>query len=100
MEESIKRNVAKVALFAGLSWIGYKIISGIASNKSSKEIVKETVAPITNVAEEVKKITKRFLKGSPEAKAHMAKIRASPKKEGSKKAMSKKEHKKFKTFLI
>ena len=80
MEESIKRNVAKVALFAGLSWIGYKIISGIASNKSSSEIVKETVAPITNAAAEVKKITKKFLKGSPEAKAHMAKIRAMPRK--------------------
>jgi hypothetical protein len=63
-------------MFAALSWIGYKIISGIASDKSSKEIVKETVAPITNAAAEVKKITKKFLKGSPEAKAHMAAIRA------------------------
>ena len=80
MDDSIKRNIAKIGIFAALSWIGYKIISGIASDKSSKEIVKETVAPITNAAAEVSKITKKFLKGSPEAKAHMAAIRAKIKK--------------------
>ena len=69
MDDSLKRNIAKVGMFAALSWIGYKIISGIASDKSSKEIVKETVAPITNAAAEVSKITKKFLKGSPEAKS-------------------------------
>ena len=80
MDDSLKRNIAKIGIFAALSWIGYKIISGIASDKSSKEIVKETVAPITNAAAEVSKITKKFLKGSPEAKAHMAAIRAKIKK--------------------
>jgi hypothetical protein len=88
MDDSLKRNIAKIGIFAALSWIGYKIISGIASDKSSKEIVKETVAPITNAAAEVKKITKKFLKGSPEAKEHMAAIRAKikPKDKVEKKA--------------
>jgi hypothetical protein len=111
MDDSLKRNIAKIGMFAALSWIGYKIISGIASDKSSKEIVKETVAPITNAAAEVKKITKKFLKGSPEAKAHMAAIRAKIKPKdkvvkknvkisSSGKAMSDKEYKKFKTYEV
>jgi hypothetical protein len=83
MEESTKRNILKVAAYAGVAWITYKIISGIASKKSSSEIIKETVAPITETASEVKKITKKFLKGSPEAKEYMAKIRAMPKKKKS-----------------
>jgi hypothetical protein len=115
MDDSLKRNIVKIGMFAALSWIGYKIISGIASDKSSKEIVKETVAPITNAAAEVSKITKKFLKGSPEAKAHMAAIRSKIKKKekvekpalkknlkisSSGKVMSDKEYKKFKSFEV
>ena len=76
MDDSTKRNIAKVGMFAGLAWIGYKIVSGLTSNKSASTIVKETVAPIEKAASEVKKVTKKFLKGSPEAKAHMAALRA------------------------
>ena len=112
MDDSLKRNIAKIGIFAALSWIGYKIISGIASDKSSKEIVKETVAPITNAAAEVKKITKKFLKGSPEAKEYMRNLRSMPRKNKSEKSslkknvkinsksMSDKEYKKFKSFEV
>ena len=76
MEDSLKRNIVKVGLFAGLAWIGYNLVRGFSKNKSPSEIVKETVAPIENAAAEVKKVTKKFLKGSPEAKKFMADLRA------------------------
>jgi len=76
MEDSLKRNIVKVGLFAGIAWIGYNIVKGFSKNKSPSEIVKETVAPIENAAAEVKKVTKKFLKGSPEAKKFMAEMRA------------------------
>jgi cobyric acid synthase len=79
-KDDIIRNVAKIAAAVGLTWIGYKIVTGLANNKSSSEIVKETVEPISNAASEVKKITRKFLKGSPEAKEYMRKLRSMPRK--------------------
>jgi hypothetical protein len=76
MDETIKRNIAKVAMWGALAWASWRIFKGIEKKETASEIVKETVAPITNAANEFKKITKKFLKGSPEAKAHMAAIRA------------------------
>ena len=76
MEAPIKRNVAKLLMWGAAAWVGYKAISGLANKDSPEKIIKETVAPIEKAASEVKKVTKRLLKGSPEAKAHMAKLRA------------------------
>lgn len=75
MEDRIKANIAKVLMWGALAWATWKVTKGIAEKKSSSEIVKETVAPITNVAAEVKKVTKKFLKGSPEAKEYMRSLR-------------------------
>lgn len=74
--DDLKRNIVKVLTFVGLAYVGYKIVDGLSKNKSASEIVKDTVKPVENVAAEVKKVTKKFLKGSPEAKAHMASLRA------------------------
>lgn len=79
-KDDISRNVAKILAALGLTWVGYKIVTGLSKNQSSSEIVKETVEPISNVAESVKKTTKRFLKGSPEAKEYMRKLRSMPRK--------------------
>jgi len=76
MEAPIKRNVAKLLMWGAAAWVGYKAISGLANKKSPEKIIKETVEPVEKVVKEVKKVTKRLLKGSPEAKAHMAKIRS------------------------
>ncbi len=93
MDEALKRNIAKIGLFSSLAWISYKIVQGLTSNKSTSQIVKETVAPVEKVASEIKKTTKRLLKGSPEAKEYMAKIRSKNKtKRGEgKRAMRKKK---------
>jgi len=76
MEAPIKRNVAKLLMWGAAAWVGYKAVSGLANNKSPEKIIKETVKPIEKAAVEVKKVTKRLLKGSPEAKAHMANLRS------------------------
>lgn len=74
--DDLKRNIVKILTYAGLAYVGYKIIEGLSKNKSASEIVKDTVKPVETVAQEVKKVTKKFLKGSAEAKAHMAKLRS------------------------
>lgn len=74
-KDDVMRNLAKVATAAGLVWVGYKIVQGLSKNQSATQIVKETVKPIENVATEVKKISKKLLKGSPEAKERMKKLR-------------------------
>ena len=76
MEAEIKRNIAKLLMWGTAAWVGYKAISGLADKKSPEKIIKETVKPIEKAAAEVKKTTKKFLKGSPEAKAYMAKLRS------------------------
>ena len=76
MDQNIKRNIVKVLLFAGVGWISYKLIKGFAAGKSSTQIVKETFKPVETAVAETKKVFKKFLKGSPEAKAHMAKMRS------------------------
>ncbi len=85
MAESTNRNIAKIGMFAAMAWVGYKIISGFAKEKAPAKIVKETVAPVEKVVKEVKKKAKRFVKGSPEAKAFMANLRAKKKPKKSKK---------------
>ena len=95
MEAPIKRNVAKLLMWGAAAWVGYKAISGLANKKSPEKIIKETVEPVEKAAAEVKKVTKKFLKGSPEAKAHMAKLRAknkTPRGQG-KRALKKKAKK-------
>jgi hypothetical protein len=79
-KDDIARNAAKIAAAVGITWIAYKIVSGFSKNQTSSEIVKETVEPISNAASEVKKITRKFLKGSPEAKEYMRKLRSMPRK--------------------
>jgi hypothetical protein len=82
MDPSVKRNLIKAGIFAGVAWIGYSIIKGISKNQSVETIVKESVAPaiaVTEGASQVVKKAARFLKGSPEAKAHMASIRGKKK---------------------
>lgn len=74
--DDLKRNIVKILTYAGLAYVGYKIIEGLSKNKSASEIVKDTVKPVETVAQEVKNVTKKFLKGSAEAKAHMAKLRS------------------------
>ena len=76
MEAPIKRNVAKLLMWGATAWVGYKAISGLANKDSPEKIIKETVEPVEKAAAEVKKVTKRLLKGSPEAKAHMANLRS------------------------
>jgi len=76
MEASIKRNIAKILMWGTAAWVGYKAVSGLANKKSPEKIIKETVAPVEKAAAEVKKVTKRLLKGSPEAKAYMANLRS------------------------
>ena len=76
MEAPIKRNVAKLLMWGAAAWVGYKAVSGLANNKSPEKIIKETVKPVEKAVKEVKKVTKRLLKGSPEAKAHMANLRS------------------------
>lgn len=73
--DDIMRNVAKVATYAGLAWIAYKIVKGLSKNQTATEIVKETVQPIEKAASEIKSISKKLLKGSPEAKERMKKLR-------------------------
>ena len=75
MEAPIKRNVAKLLMWGAAAWVGYKGISGLVNKKSPEKIIKETVEPVEKAATEVKKVTKRLLKGSPEAKAYMANLR-------------------------
>lgn len=82
MDPDVKRNLVKVGVFAGIAWIGYAIVKGISKNESAESIVKESVAPVAAVVEGADKVVKkaaRFLKGSPEAKAHMAAIRGKKK---------------------
>jgi len=79
-KDDVMRNIAKIAAYAGIAWIGYKIVQGLSKNKSASTIVKETVVPITEAATTVKKVTKKFLKGSPEAKEYMRKLRSMPRK--------------------
>jgi len=80
MEDTLKRNIVKVGFFSALAWVAYKVVKGVSKNESPEKVIKEVVAPVDKVATEVKKVTKRFLKGSPEAKAYMAKIRSMPRK--------------------
>ena len=89
MEAPIKRNVAKLLMWGAAAWVGYKAISGLANKDSPEKIIKETVAPIEKAASEVKKVTKKFLKGSPEAKAHMANLRSKRKPKSKSEAGSK-----------
>jgi hypothetical protein len=74
-KDDVMRNLAKIATGAGLVWIGYKIVQGLSKNQSPTQIVQETVKPIEKVAAEVKSISKKLLKGSPEAKERMKKLR-------------------------
>ena len=95
MEAPIKRNVAKLLMWGAAAWVGYKAVSGLANKDSPEKIIKETVKPIEKAAVEVKKVTKRLLKGSPEAKAHMANLRSknkTPRGQG-KRALKKKAKK-------
>lgn len=74
-KDDIMRNVAKVATYAGLAWVAYKIIQGLSKNQSATQIVSETVKPIEKAASEIKSISRKLLKGSPEAKERMRKLR-------------------------
>jgi hypothetical protein len=78
MDPSVKRNLIKAGIFAGVAWIGYSIIKGISKNQSVETIVKESVAPaiaVTEGASQVVKKAAKFLKGSPEAKEYMKNLR-------------------------
>ena len=75
MNTSIKRNIAKVAIMGALAWASFRIIKGISKKESASVIIEKTVAPIEDTVKEVKKISKKFIKGSPEAKEYMAKLR-------------------------
>lgn len=74
-KDDVMRNLAKIATAVGLGWIAYKVVKGLSNNQTATQIVSETVKPIENVASEIKKTTKKLLKGSPEAKARMAALR-------------------------
>jgi hypothetical protein len=76
MESNQKRVLSKLLLYVGVGYLAYKIANGFSNKKSPEKIIKETVAPVTKAISEVKKIAQKFVKGSPEAKAHMASIRA------------------------
>lgn len=95
MDETIKRNIAKIAMWGALAWATWRVVKGVEKKESASEIVKETVKPITDAADTVKKVTKKFLKGSPEAKAYMAKLREKGK--GVKRGEGKRALKKKKT---
>ncbi|MFA6462375.1 MAG: hypothetical protein WCV90_09005 [Candidatus Woesearchaeota archaeon] len=102
MEDSLKRNILKIGVFAGLSWLTYKLIKGVSENKSVPVIVKETIAPVVTVVNEVKTAARKLVKGSPEAKKFMADMRAKkkPKTNNSGKAMTDDEHKQIKSFTV
>ena len=112
MDDSVKRNIAKAAIYAGIAWVTYKVVTGLASNDSPSKVIKETVAPILTPVETVKDVVApvvavpvavskkfiRFIKGSPEAKAHMAKLRSMHKKKDSKSMQPAKVEKVMKEF--
>jgi len=79
-KDDLMRNIAKIAAAVGLTWIGYKIVTGLSKNQSATQIVQETVKPIEKAAAEVKSISKKLLKGSPEAKERMSRLRSMQKK--------------------
>jgi hypothetical protein len=105
MDENLKRNVVKAAMIASIAWFVYKLVKGIEEHKSLPQTAKEAVTEpvkaavavpekIVEIAEKIAEIAgdvvlniaekksepvknpRYFQKGSPEAKEHMAKMRA------------------------
>ena len=79
MEDSDKRNLAKLIAISAVAWVSYKIIKGLNKEepieKIVKEIVTEPVAAVVAVPETIIKKAAHLIKGSPEAKAYMANLR-------------------------
>jgi high-affinity Fe2+/Pb2+ permease len=108
MNNDQKRVLGKVLLYGAIAYGAYKIVKGIKENKTPEAIVEDIIKTPVVAAEKVVKKAVRFVKGSPEAIAHMANLRKmqkhnkkeQPKKDKEHKAMTDKEHKKFKTFIV
>ena len=100
MDVENQENVKKLAVVAGVALGGYflyKLSNGTSVSSSVKQTVEKPLEIVQEVADEVVKVGKKglkyFTKGSPEAKAHMAKLRSKKKKKSPKKKSSKKSKK-------
>jgi hypothetical protein len=98
VQDDIKRNLFKVAVFGTLAYATFKLLTGGKKEKSVSSVVSNVVKPVEIVAKTADKVAKkavRFVKGSPEAKEYMASIRAKSKgvKKGEGKKAKSKAHK-------
>lgn len=96
MQKDNQENFKKLAVLAGVALGGYflyKLSKGTSVASSVKQTIEKPMEIVQDVADEVVKVGKKglkyFSKGSPEAKAHMKKLRDSRK---SSKGMTKKEY--------
>jgi len=106
MEDSDKRNLAKLIAIGAVAWVSYKVVKGLNEDRPIEKIVKEIVTePVAAVVDTVEKVSEtiietakdvttpiidttkpsvknkpaHLIKGSQEAKDYFAKLRAKKK---------------------